>query len=513
MKKTAKTAAIALPYFIIVLASAFIALRSAFAPQVASPFPVYDQAAFSYTGWVMTKGLVPYLNAWDNKGPLLYFIDFIGLILNKNHGIFFIQWLSVSVCGAFLYKTAKLFAGKTAALVASLYCIILMTGVYALGNSVEEYALPFTAIALFLLTKYVFNDYRLKTPDVVIVGACAAACALMRINLVTPIFAYCAVIFAHSLVVKKYAYAGKYLLLFALGFVLFSVPFVVYLAANGALSACISAAYTMILNTNALGNWEKLANAHKMFECMSGSHGDLLYFWFLGCGTAFLVFGGKRHVKYKLYTGCVMFALLANLPANLITGYGFAHYFLTFPTLLLFPAVCCAEFFFRLISYAAKRMNLDIIGKNSAEFAAVCSLLFAALILVKTDISGNINYILDSRTQNEVHKQLEELVINNTVDGDKIQLYNNLEYAGIYMKTNRLAASEYFYTPFWDSFDDSFRDEIALKVNEDIISEKPKLMLVWYQDRRFDEGLADFAAKNYEILDFPVKGFTVYKLK
>ena len=45
-----------------------------------------DQAIFVYVTKGILQGEVPYLDRWDHKGPLIYIINLIGLIIDENWG-------------------------------------------------------------------------------------------------------------------------------------------------------------------------------------------------------------------------------------------------------------------------------------------------------------------------------------------------------------------------------------------------------------------------------------------
>ena len=44
-----------------------------------------DSGVFIYTGKQVLDGKIPYLDVWDHKGPLLYYINAFGLLLGRGH--------------------------------------------------------------------------------------------------------------------------------------------------------------------------------------------------------------------------------------------------------------------------------------------------------------------------------------------------------------------------------------------------------------------------------------------
>ena len=68
----------------------------------------YDSAIFATVGNALNKGRVLYTEIVDNKGPLIYFIDALGLTINYDFGIFIIEFIFLFIGAIFLYKTAKI---------------------------------------------------------------------------------------------------------------------------------------------------------------------------------------------------------------------------------------------------------------------------------------------------------------------------------------------------------------------------------------------------------------------
>ncbi len=63
-----------------------ICLNSGIAPGNRN---LYDSNSFIYIARLMQYGLIPYLDVFDHKGPLLYFINYIGLGFGDQIGIWF----------------------------------------------------------------------------------------------------------------------------------------------------------------------------------------------------------------------------------------------------------------------------------------------------------------------------------------------------------------------------------------------------------------------------------------
>ncbi len=136
---------------LILLASLVLAVLLPYSPAQ-RPVPSRDAGVFSYIGWRITQGELPYRDIWDHKAPVIFYLDALGLLLtpDSSWGIWLVEvaalWLAAAL-GYFLLK--RLFDGLTAAVLSFLW---LGSGFYLLagGNLTTEYALPMQFAALWL---------------------------------------------------------------------------------------------------------------------------------------------------------------------------------------------------------------------------------------------------------------------------------------------------------------------------------------------------------------------------
>ena len=104
-----------------------ISFLLAFSPST-SPlwfFVGEDSGVFKSFGQAIIQGKVIYKDIFDNKGPILYFINALGQwICMGKWGIFFIQTIFLSSSLYFIFRTARLFSNgiwSTGALLVTLF--------------------------------------------------------------------------------------------------------------------------------------------------------------------------------------------------------------------------------------------------------------------------------------------------------------------------------------------------------------------------------------------------------
>ena len=113
--------------------------------------PGGDSLIFMYVAQGILEGEVPYLDRWDHKGPLLYLINAVGLLIDEVWGIWIVQALFLLGTIYFALILLRKAFGTTPALFALALFLILFSRFNPPGNYTEQYALLFQFLALYLL--------------------------------------------------------------------------------------------------------------------------------------------------------------------------------------------------------------------------------------------------------------------------------------------------------------------------------------------------------------------------
>ena len=113
--------------------------------------PGGDSLIFMYVAQGILEGEVPYLDRWDHKGPLLYLINAVGLLIDEMWGLWIVQALFLLGTIYFALILLRKAFGTTPALFALALFLILFSRFNPPGNYTEQYALLFQFLALYLL--------------------------------------------------------------------------------------------------------------------------------------------------------------------------------------------------------------------------------------------------------------------------------------------------------------------------------------------------------------------------
>ena len=202
-----------------------------------NPYYGYDSAVFMIMGKGILAGKVPYIDLFDHKGPILYFINAVGFqICNGKLGIFLLQCLFWVFSLALYYKTAILISDKKRTFVALASYMFLYTAMIYEGDMSEEWSLVFIVLAMYLAAvRFIKKDSNIH-PFLYpfLYGVSFGIIAYIRINNAALI---CGVLFAElvwAIKEKRYRDICKGIFGFLSGVVVVSIPVWIYFIQNNA---------------------------------------------------------------------------------------------------------------------------------------------------------------------------------------------------------------------------------------------------------------------------------------
>ncbi len=497
-------------YTVFFALSAFFISSTFFMPG-ANIDPIHDSGIFAYIGWAVGKGQTLYTEAWENKGPLLYFINLFGVLLNKRFGLAIIEFVFMFASMIFSYKTARLFAGKAVAVIAVIYSFSLLSATLEGGNLCEEYAILFTVIGLYFSAKFIKNGFEINKGYFLIIGMCGGALVVLRLNLLA-FFAAIAVVLLLVLIKQRKFKVLACLCLFSLvGFVLFLTPFAVYLIRTGSFKACLDAAYLMG-DTFADKTVLKIIHnvLHMFYETTLSSFSVVFIAGFFIVTTTLLALRkvkSKEHVVWILITDV---AFVFNTLANSISGAYHPHYFMSFVPIFIIPS---AIVFDEIYKHMKKRLKHLCIRNCIAGLAAV--VLFAPFVCIQAfNIYKNFHVLTVLNVAG-----VSEYVTQHSSPDDTIQLIGAENgYIAVYYLSERLSASKYSYYQDYNFTDEKitgFANDIA----DDIMRQKPKIILVPRQEvlkgfieHQHDSEFSKYFNENYAIDYTDSNGLSFYLL-
>ena len=219
----------------------FICMQSSFAPS-GSYLANSDAAIYKQVGFSIANGKIPYTEIYENKGPIFFYLNALGEMIDGTYGIFVVELVLMFVATIFCYKTARLFTNKSISLLSTIVVFSGINEIFWHGNMTEEYVLPFTFIAMYYFIKYLLTK-EIHCREIITIGICFAISIMIRANLIAIYVGCILVIFIDLIISKRTKDLFKAMLYFITGAIIAIGPMAIYLYANNALIECIKQVY------------------------------------------------------------------------------------------------------------------------------------------------------------------------------------------------------------------------------------------------------------------------------
>ena len=141
-----------------------------------------DESAFAYVAKGFLNGEIPYVDRWDQKGPLTYVLSLIGVLINDLWGIRVLAGVFLIGSTVAAYKLIRNGFGQLAAFFATTTLLVYYARLDP-GGLTEHYALLFQFLALHAFVR-IERQAGAGLPLAFLVGVLGAAAFLLRPNLV-----------------------------------------------------------------------------------------------------------------------------------------------------------------------------------------------------------------------------------------------------------------------------------------------------------------------------------------
>jgi len=145
------------------------------------PIPDRDQGVYLYVGQQILDGKIPYRDVWDHKGPLVYYINALGLWLtDSTWGVWFLEIMFLFLAAVSGFLAMRTVFDPAIAFSSTVLWLVTLPQVLDHGNTVEEYSLLFQFAAIYFYarseksTKGYWNE--------VLIGVMAALAFSLRPN-------------------------------------------------------------------------------------------------------------------------------------------------------------------------------------------------------------------------------------------------------------------------------------------------------------------------------------------
>ena len=441
-----------------------------------------DSSVFEYIAFGMQQGEMPYRDMFDHKGPLLYVINYIGMLIQYYKGVWYIEFIAVYLTCFFVYKTARLNCNRLACLGTVIICATLLYNYYVAGNLSEEYAMPFIGIALYIFLDYFLNR-NISKIRLMVCGFTAGGVCMLRPNMTALWIVFSLAVILECVQKKKLRDLSFFILYFCIGFFVLVLPLLIWLVVNNSFTQFIDCYidFNMIYST---GNGGK--------EVMLRRWEAVLFFLREPVTViAFIISGFLCTTKRRFLDWTYIIFLLVTMVLIILSGQQFGHY-----GMILMPSVSYS------ISYA---MGWFEKKKRSLISAAFLALLGVIVIPVWMALMRQFVGIYEHRGKSTISNEVAmvcQLIKDRTDEDDRIAVYGNWNI--IYILSHRLSVSRYSF-----SSPKALLPSIEVEYFEELRMKKPSFIVI--QNGRMDEIMEAFLEEyKYQKIWF-LDGIAIYE--
>ena len=389
-----------------------------------------DVNCFFTVGRGIKHGLVPYLDLYEQKGPLLYFVYALAALISENSflGVFIVE---VCLYATFLYlggRMAELLSDTKSAYwitVTVLSVTISLSPAFSHGGSAEQLFLPVFALTLYTVLKAMHGGKPFTRFQAALLGALAAAALWTKYTFCGLFAGLMLAILAWYLVRKMYKRIPELILFTALGALAVSAAVLVWYMIRGALPALWQVYFvdnlTQYSKNIRSGNYDPpLLN---LFNNLSWSIPAML-------GLIWLPFGARKNRFMAWAAAAGAIALFA---FTYMSGRKYPYYALVLST-------------FAPLGYAAVFALLPKKLKTKPRFDLVSAVLAMALILASPLLTYNLSqnsYMLSVKKEEMPQYRFAEIIRQSE---DKTLLNYGFLDGGFYFASGSLPVTRYFCT-------------------------------------------------------------------
>lgn len=410
-----------------------------------SPLFVYegmDSVIFKTIGLAMAQGKMLYVDIFDHKGPILFFIQALGQwLIPGKWGIFLIQILADALTFTFLYRTIGLFLQGRAQMGVMAVLGVLIASVLYDGNQCEEWMLPATSIACYYTFRYLLSNREGK--DAILLGALLGVCftinCYIRANdAVAFVGAPMLGLFLELISRKKYQEAIYASLAFGAGMVLVSLPVVAYFAYHHALPDFyygwlgFNLLYTGVNHSTTpiviylvrLGTLSVLIGASVLLY--RSAYRRLLWAYIPMALLGTLLLGERLYLHYFLNFSVLLLPLLAVLSLRrewrIAIGSAIATYVLVLIALVSYAMACPQSNVKQWIAYDFRLPMIADRQQQARRFYDACDQVMQAVPQQDKDSVWNYNLEWRHRVQ---HWHLGAFIHHGMVPCNRVILYEH----------------------------------------------------------------------------------------
>jgi len=372
-----------------------------------------DSSVFLYVGRSILNGQVPYLNTWDHKGPLLYYIDAFGLWIFGLWGVWIVEFLLIFAGLYIAHLSGRKLLGSIPSFIGIIAGYYLLN-LFMAGNITEEYSIIFALLTFGLY--FLYNQNTLKKLSLWGIGFLFMCTFLIRPNNIGFQFATILSMVIIDIIQKDIKGLLEKIYWIGLGMVTLLVPFLIYFGNNHALDAFYDQAFRY--------NFIYIENSQTNINYSNFLSPPINYLLYLTVVSYVIVLMSSRKITTSLHFFENRFVLLLLLAFPLefflsqISGRGYNHYYLTWAPYIIFAIGFSVNKTFHILSFP-KRINKVLF----LLIAIACFLVWPPSQMLREYTNIGKYFIYNRANGIEKNHPLIDYIHDNTDPEDKVLLW------------------------------------------------------------------------------------------
>ena len=390
-----------------------------------------DENVFFTVGKAWTKGLIPYKDLFEQKGPFLFLIFALGSIITPHSflSIFIFEVISLTICLYFTTKIISLFLPtKYSYLILPVFTSILVSSTYFVhGGSAEEFCFPLITYTTYTLLKYFTKENQITNRSLFLNGFIAGLIFMIKFNLLGFWFAFMCFTFIYLLTRKEIKKAFISCFIFVAGMIIPFATFSIYFLLVGGFKDFIDTYF--IFNITGYTNTMGLSTRIRWLidTIYSKISSNFWLFNLLDVGLLYFFFSKKLIKNFQGRLALIMEIALGTI-GIFCGGQDFTYYFLPVMYFTIFGFIAFFSYFDNIIAYPKLKLFIVII-------------LILGLSLRSLSKSNNLSYMSNSK-DNLVQYRFAELI--NQEENSTLLNYHFLD-SGFYFASDILPTTKYFH--------------------------------------------------------------------
>jgi len=434
------------------------------------PYAGRDSSAFALIAKGILSGKTPYLDLWDHKPPMIYLVNFIGLLITPDSfwGIYIIQVLFLLAAVFLLVKIANRKLGYLELLFLVLFFIQLNLRLSSGGNSTAFYPQVFQLGLIYLVTKDNSTNHNPRILS--LIGSFAAIVLLFRQTSLGIFAAWLIFELLANGIRKPGSWIKKTGFWLLIGFVLVALPILVYLLLSNSLNHFIDQAFIFnkyYIQDRTKQEFLEAAVSHLRTLTSFG----ILPFAVLGVGIIGLRKLSRQNIECIDYVLCISFGI--DWILLLSGGRPREMYELSLiPTLIMLG--------YRFLFYIKNLHNNHLIYKL---------VIIIACSLISYRLYGDYLFTISQGKNLVAEKsQVIKFIEDNTLQEDAILVWGAESWA--YFYSNRYPPTKYFYQYplFYEKY--AYPEKVEEFYSE-VFAKKPKVIIGTISKGKITDGFGN----------------------